>query len=54
MKVPGVREKSRAKTKPAQAGRRILYLQIAMDYPCLNGSKDERLGLSIQRPLFTL
>jgi hypothetical protein len=40
MKVPGVREKSKAKTKPAQAGRRILYLQIAMDfYRCLKWVK---------------
>ena len=43
MKVPGVREKSRAKTKPAQVGRRILYLQIAMDfYRCLKWVKSRK------------
>jgi len=32
MKVPGVHSNSSAKTKPAQAGRRILYLQTGMGF----------------------
>jgi hypothetical protein len=32
MKVPEVPDKSTAKTKPAQASRRILYLQTGMDF----------------------
>jgi len=49
MKVPEVPDKSTAKTKPAQASRRILYLQTGMDFyrhvrkPCC-ASQQSRCG----------
>jgi ubiquinone/menaquinone biosynthesis C-methylase UbiE len=54
--VSGVREKSRAKSKPAQARRRILYVQTGIDFhrlmcePCCATQQNQALAKALDVP----